>query len=84
MGLGFTRNDDETKEEYIPLYETIIECPVCLENVSKLYKGSCSCKNLEIDQVETISKCKFTHLKTVGYTKEAPKIYSVLSVKELP
>tara|TARA_Y100000593_G_C4217422_1_gene289968 strand:- start:575 stop:847 length:273 start_codon:yes stop_codon:yes gene_type:complete len=90
MGFGFTSDDDEFEEEYIPLYRTIIECPICKDDLANYDKGFCSCKNLEIDEVETISKVRhvaksnWTHFKTVSYAKEPPNIYEVLLADELP
>ena len=90
MGLGFNSKDEEVEEEKPLLYRTVIECPICEEDLSKHYKGSCTCGNLEIDWLKSISdvrhdpKANWTHFKTVTYTKEPPKIYDVLLADELP
>ena len=55
MPIGFTLELEE-EEEYVPLYRTIIKCPICKDDLINHYKGFCSCKNLEVDEVETISK----------------------------
>ena len=90
MALGFTTEANEVEEEYTPLYKTIIECPICKDDVADYHKGTCTCKNLSIDQLESISKVrhvaksKWTHFKTVSYNKEAPIIYDVLLTEEAP
>ena len=90
MGIGFTSGDDEIEEEYIPLYRTIIECPICEDDLANNDKGECTCKNLEIGEIETSSKVRhivksnWTHFKTVAYSKEPPNIYEVLITDELP
>ena len=91
MGLGFTFEDDEVEEEYVPLYRTIIECPVCGDkDLYTLEEGKCSCGNIEIGKVRSLSdvrhivKSTWTHFKTVRYTSEKPKIYEVLIADEVP
>ena len=90
MGLGFTSGEEEVEEEYVPLYRTIIECTLCGDDMNNVYKGPCSCGNLEIDQLESNSKVRhiatatWTHFKTVAYKKEPPQIYEVLLVEESP
>ena len=90
MAIGFANIADDEEEEYKPLYRLVIECPICKDDLTNHYKGPCSCKNLEIDEFESISKVrhslssKWTHFKTVSYTKKPPKIYEVLLVEELP
>jgi len=90
MALGFTSDVDETEEEYIPLYKTIIECPICKDDLANYNEGKCTCKNLEIGEIETISKVRhivksnWTHFKTVTYNEEPPNIYEVLITDELP
>lgn len=91
MGLGFTSKEEEVEEEYVPLYRTVIECPLCGDKeLYKLYKGTCTCKNIEIDVVESISKVRhivkstWTHFKTVKYNSEEPLIYEVLIADKVP
>jgi len=89
MAIGFTSTVDDIEEEYTPLYETFIECPVCKQkDLMKTHKGHCACGNLYIDVLKVsckeMFKMKFTHFKTITYTKEAPLIYDVLLAEELP
>ncbi len=91
MGLGFTSKEEVEEEEYIPLYRTIIECMICDDkDLYALEEGSCSCGNIEIGTLESLSKVRhiatstWTHFKTVHYNSEAPKIYEVLIGEELP
>ena len=90
MAIGFNSDVEEEEEEYAPLYRTIIECPICNDDLANHYKGVCSCGNLEIGQLESKSKVRhvlkstWTHFKTVTYSKVPPKIYEVLLVEELP
>ena len=90
MPIGFTSDLDEEEDEYVPLYRTVIECPICKDDLVNHYKGTCSCKNLEINEIETISKvrhitkAKWTHFKAVSYTKEPPNIYEVILADVLP
>mgnify|MGYP003140904636 CR=1 FL=1 len=90
MGIGFNSKDKEVEEEKPLLYRTVIECPICEEDVSNRFKGKCSCENLTIDQIKSITDVRhhpnanWTHFKTVTYTKEPPRIYDVLLADELP
>ncbi len=90
MGLGFLSTEEEIDDEYIPLYRTIIECPKCKDDVVELQEGSCSCGNIEISQLKSISdvrhiaKSTWTHFKAVGYLEEPPNIYEVLLIEECP
>ena len=90
MAIGFANDIDENEEECMLLYRTVIECPICKDDLAKHYKGPCSCKNLEIDELESTSKVRhatksnWTHFKTVSYTKEPPTIYDILLADELP
>jgi hypothetical protein len=83
MGLGFTSTND-IKEEYTPLYKTIIECPICEQkDLMKIYKGPCACGNLHIDILE-IAHASFDHFKTITYNEKEPLIYDVLLAEEIP
>lgn len=88
MAIGFTIKADEEEDEYTPLYRLIIECPLCKDDLATNQEGTCSCENLEVGQLPTISKCHFktafTHFKTIAYTKEPPNIFEVLLAEELP
>lgn len=91
MGLGFTFKEEEVEEEYVPLYRTIIECPVCKDKeLYLLQEGSCSCGNIEIGTLKSLSKVRhvakatWTHFKTVHYNSEEPRIYEVLLSEETP
>ena len=91
MGLGFTSKEEEVEEEYVPLYRTIIECTVCGDkDLYRLEEGKCSCGNIEIGKVKSLSdvrhivKSTWTHFKTVKYNSEEPKIYEVLIADEVP
>ena len=90
MGLGFASKSNEIIEEgYIPKYRAVIECTVCGDKeLTKVYKGHCSCRNLYIDilelECEYMFKMRLTHFKTITYDKELPLIYDVLIADELP
>ena len=90
MGLGFTSKSNKIVEEgYTLRYRPVIKCTICGdEELTKIYKGHCSCKNLYFDVLEIdgehMFKMKFTHFKTIAYDKEPPLIYDVLIADELP
>jgi len=84
MGLGFNRTEQTQQEEPECLYRRVIECSVCGDDeLENIYKGSCSCGNITIGVIETISeernnrKYKWKSFKSISYEKEPPIIRDV-------
>jgi len=89
MGLGFISKVKEIEDEYVPLYRTIIECSSCGDKeLMKVYKGGCTCGNIQINILESTSKDSYNNkifsFKTISYKKEEPLIYDILFEQELP